>query len=116
VLIAAIFGLIVMLKPDTPVIEDFHASSTSMKYGEFSILSWRVKNAKEVTIDSGIGSQPSSGSYQVKPIKTTRYTLTARSNGGKEVQSSVEVTVAAPSVTIKSYTANPTSIRLGEIS
>jgi peptidoglycan-associated lipoprotein len=50
-----------------------------------------------MSIDQGIGAVQSSGSRQVFPSNTTRYTLTVRGPGGEASQSAtVNVTVPAP--------------------
>ena len=57
------------------------------------MLTWTVNNATTVTLSPGIGSVPSSGSYNLSPGYTTTYTLTATNSAGN-VSASTTVTVA----------------------
>jgi hypothetical protein len=65
--------------------------STTAKPGDISRLTWETTNATEVSI-SGIGAVAASGSADVKPDKTTTYTLTAKNSKFTETRT-VTVTV-----------------------
>ncbi|GEM_PF-3167991 len=54
-----------------------NSSASTIKKGEKVTLTWKTDNAETVTIDQGIGSVAQSGSVQVSPEFTTRYTLEA---------------------------------------
>jgi len=57
---------------DSPIINSFTASSTSITSGESVTLSWSTTNASSASIDNGIGSVAvPSGSVTVTPITTT---------------------------------------------
>ncbi len=67
----------------TPLaISSFTATPTAVVPGQPATLSWSTQNATSVSIDSGVGSQPLSGSVNVFPQQTTTYTLTATGSGG----------------------------------
>jgi len=79
-----------------PTILNFSASATEILKGEEVVLSWSVTNANSVQIDNGIGSVTSSGTYNISPASTTKYTLTAINNDGTSL---MEVTITVyPSV------------------
>jgi peptidoglycan-associated lipoprotein len=79
------------------VINSFKAEPSTIIRGESSTLTWNVSNAKEVTIDNGIGTVPSSGSRQVSPTSNTTYRLTAKGDGGDAISAAtVNVTTAPP--------------------
>jgi outer membrane protein OmpA-like peptidoglycan-associated protein len=68
------------------------ASPTSVEAGSCATLTWSTTNATSVSIDPGVGTVEPSGSKQVCPSSTTRYTLTANGTGGSRTDSaSVEV-------------------------
>jgi len=109
---------------DAPIITTFSASSTSIKAGEVSTLTWDIIGAKSININQGIGGVASKGSTQVTPAATTIYTLIAASDYGSSTRS---VTVAVdttgtssgPAITktppaIKTFTASQNSITLGD--
>jgi hypothetical protein len=76
-----------------PVINSFTANPSYIQPGQGIVLTWTVNNATTVTLSPGIGSVPSSGSYNLSPGYTTTYTLSA-SNSGGNVSASTTVTVA----------------------
>lgn len=85
--------------PPKPVISSFTAAPASIERGQSSTLRWSVENATHVTIEPSVGTVQSSGSRQVYPSSTTRYTLTARGPGGTaEDIASVNVTAPSPTV------------------
>jgi len=81
---------IVVKERDWPVIDDFSAGSGLIMPGENVTLRWSVSDASVVTIDNGPGMVQPSGSIDVSPQKTTRYTLTA---SGRKGMSTAWVTV-----------------------
>jgi peptidoglycan-associated lipoprotein len=82
-------------KQPAAVINSFTAEPSTIVRGEASTLRWSVANATDVTIDSGIGTVPPSGSRQVYPSANTTYRMTARGAGGDAI-AAVTVTVTAP--------------------
>jgi len=77
-----------------PEIVSFTAAPSSINKGDRSILTWKTKNAAEVIIEPiGIKTFKSSGSNEVRPDKTTTYTLMARNKEGKKVRQEVKVKV-----------------------
>jgi len=65
-----------------PVINDFSALPTNILPGENVTLRWNVSDAEVVTIDNGPGMVQPTGSLDVAPQVTTRYTLTAAGEKG----------------------------------
>lgn len=57
---------------------------------------WETSNAKEVTIDNGIGEVGLSGQQKVSPEKTTTYTLVAKNEEGGTVEKKVAIQVSVP--------------------
>ena len=63
--------------PTTPTIHSFSASSSTIKRGENTTLSWNVSNCTRVEIDHGIGDVSFSGSMTFEPRDSTTYRLWA---------------------------------------
>ena len=77
-----------------PEIVSFKAAPSTIKKGERSNLTWKTKNAEEVIIEPlGKRFRPS-GRNEVRPHKTTTYTLMARNKEGKKVTRKVTVKVS----------------------
>jgi hypothetical protein len=76
-----------------PVINSFTANPSYIQSGQGILLTWTTTNATTVTLSPGIGSVPTSGSYNLSPGYTTTYTLSATNSGGS-VSASTTVTVA----------------------
>jgi uncharacterized membrane protein len=75
----------------------FRAKPERIQVGEKAVLTWSVEGATSVDIDNGIGGQLASvGKFEVTPVETTTYTLTATDNRGLRKTASVTVTVTAP--------------------
>src|SRR6185437_11880136 len=89
----------------------FTASPTTIGAGQSATLSWstNIASGTTVTIDQGIGPQPSSGSLTVSPAATTTYTVTA-ANGAATV--TAQATVHAPLAVV--LTASPANITPGQ--
>ena len=83
--------------------------------GEAATITYATANADTVTI-SGIGNVAGSGTQTVSPTESTTYTLTANNaRGPVTCQVSVNVqTVPAPRII--SFTANPSTITVGQSS
>src|SRR3954470_22566881 len=74
------------------------ASPSAVDAGQTSTLSWSSQNASTLSIDPGMPSVSSSGSLQIRPVKTTTYTLTANGAGGTaRTTATVTVQPAPPS-------------------
>jgi len=76
-----------------PVINSFTANPSYIQSGQGIVLTWTTTNATSATLSPGIGSVPTSGSYNLSPGYTTTYTLSA-SNSAGSVNASTTVTVA----------------------
>ncbi len=97
----------------SPVINSFTASPASIAPGAATILRWRTTNATSVTISGISGRVSVDGRKDVRPSRTTTYTLTA-TRSGRTVTRRVTVTVAVTGAgVVNSFTANPTSIAEG---
>lgn len=60
------------------------ATPPSVDQGKCSTLNWRSENASSASIEPEIGDVRTSGSRQVCPGSTTRYTITAKGEGGSD--------------------------------
>ena len=67
-------------------IHSFNTARAKIKKGQNATLSWHVSNAESISIEPDIGSVSALGSRNVKPSKTTTYTLTATGKGGETVE------------------------------
>jgi len=75
-----------------PTIAYFNATPASIKFDDFSTLSWSTTNATNITINHGVGTVTATGSQSVNPEATTVYTLTAtNSDGSKTSSCTVEI-------------------------
>ena len=75
-----------------PTIHSFASARVKVDKGQSATLSWHVSNASEIFVEPGVGSVSALGSTNVKPTKTTTYTLTAKNEGGETVETcTVEV-------------------------
>ncbi|MBE0657075.1 MAG: OmpA family protein [Bryobacteraceae bacterium] len=102
---------------ETPkvAVTKFTATPSRIRPGETVTLTWQAQNADSVEI-SGVGSvNASSGSIQVTPTVTTTYTITAKNKAG-EVKDTVQVIVDQPTARVVSFTAAPSTIKVGESS
>lgn len=87
----------IRMSPPAPPATSIAAGPSSIESGACATLTWAAANATDASIDSGIGTVPASGSRQVCPTSTTRYTLTANGPGGSHSDSTtLTVTGAAP--------------------
>jgi len=84
--------------PATPAPEvSLSANPATIVKGSCATLSWSSANATRASIDPGIGEVEPSGSKQVCPEQTTRYSITATGDGGSaSAASTVNVSVPPP--------------------
>jgi len=73
-----------VVKP--PTVHSFASARTRVDKGQSATLTWHVSNASEIRIEPGVGSVSALGSKNVKPKKTTTYTLTATNSSGQSVE------------------------------
>ena len=77
------------------------ASPASVEHGQCATLTWSSTNASTVSIDHEVGKVEPSGSKEVCPLSSTRFTITAAGeHGSKEASTTVEVTELAAAVVI----------------
>ncbi len=72
------------------------ASLSALDAGACTNLNWSTSNATNVSIDPGVGSVGPSGTKQVCPTTTTRYTLNASGPGGSRSDSTTITVKAKP--------------------
>jgi tetratricopeptide (TPR) repeat protein len=82
-----------------PTISLFESGTENLTAGQSVKLAWATQYASEVSIEPGIGNVEGSGSREVRPSKTTVYSLTAKGQGGSTSKSVQVVVVAAPAPT-----------------
>ena len=101
-------------------VTSFTAGPVSIILGGFSTLTWATSNCTSVTISNlgyNVPVNSTSPGQSVWPAQTTTYNLTAYGNSGAAQTRSVTVTVTdstSYSCTIKTFTANSTSIKSNE--
>ena len=110
--------------PPSPPSASIAAGPTPIESGACSNLTWATSNANDVSIDNGVGGVSASGTKQVCPASTTRYTLTANGPGGSRTESTT-VTVnskaaAAPTPTDRltihvNFDTNKSTIRQEDV-
>ena len=71
----------------------FTANPNPIDAGQSTTLSWTTTNSKTVSIDNGIGTQPSPGSIDVTLTATTTFTATATGSCTESPPVQVTVTV-----------------------
>ena len=91
--------------PPAPTIS-LSADSASLEQGACTNLTWSTANASSASIDQGIGGVQPSGSRQVCPESTTRYTLTASGAGGSRTESTTVNVVPKPAAPIDRLTVH----------
>ena len=96
-----IFGIILILltvglsgcntqiseKDSAPIINYFTATSTTVTYGNSTILEWSVEGATNVSIGNGIGRVDPDGSLTISPLENQTYILTAVNSYGSRNES-----------------------------
>jgi len=92
------------------------ASPETILSGESTVLTWLTHDADSVSINNGVGTVDKRGTKEVKPLRTTTYTISAVNANGKS-KSSVTVTIeyTGPKPIIN-VSADPTTIKPGESS
>ena len=111
-------SVMVMAPPptNTPVIEAFTPSRSSIQSGESTVLQWNVAGATKISI-SGVGPVlPGQTTRLVCPTESKSYFLTASGRGGS-VSRSVNIEVRIPpgeNVKLNQFRADPVSINSGE--
>ena len=78
-----------------PTIDNFEAGSDKIQQGEKVKLVWSTQNANDVSISPEVGKVGPTGKVEVKPDRTTTYTLTAKGPGGFDT-STAQVIVDEP--------------------
>jgi hypothetical protein len=119
--IVGLLGLIVLgvavfffSRPRPPVITDFSASAAEVLEGDSVVLSWKVSDASNLSIQLDDGSQvvidPNTNQYTqvVSGVGARTFTLIAR-NGGEMVQREVRVMVTKP-LKINAFTVTPNPV------
>jgi outer membrane protein OmpA-like peptidoglycan-associated protein len=94
------------------------ASLSSLDAGACTNLNWSTSNATSVSIDPEVGSVGPSGSKQVCPTTTTRYTLNANGPGGSRSDSTTITVKAKPTdkLTIHvNFDTNKSDIRKADV-
>lgn len=82
--------------PAAPTVS-ISADPASVEQGKCARLSWTSTGAASATIDQGIGSVDPGGSKEVCPTATTKYTISAKGEGGSRTASTtVNVTPPPP--------------------
>lgn len=80
-------------------IDIFTATPGTVDPGGTVTLTWRATGASKVDIDHGIGEVDyQAGTVDVKPMKTTKYQITATDNEGHTATQSITVVVKQPPV------------------
>ena len=83
--------------PARAAVSGFAVEPSSIERGQSATLRWNVTGSNAVSINTGIGTVPSTGTRRVNPTETTTYTLTASGPGGDATASAtVTVTIPAP--------------------
>ena len=77
------------------VISEFAVEPSSIERGQAATLRWNVTGSNAVSMNTGIGTVPTTGTRRVVPAETTTYTLTASGPGG-DITATATVTVTAP--------------------
>ena len=81
----------------SPVVLNLAADPGSVSRGSAATLRWDLFNAVSVTIDQGIGVQPSVGTVTVHPTATTDYLLTATGHDGTLTTETITLEVSGAS-------------------
>lgn len=81
-----------------PTVTSFAANPSTIGAGQSTTLSWTTDNSKIVSIDNGVGVQPSPGSASVTLNQTTTFTATA--GGACSDSAPVQVTVTVNDVDV----------------
>ncbi|MCX6008002.1 MAG: zinc ribbon domain-containing protein [Chloroflexi bacterium] len=97
-----------------PVIGSFTATPSAITAGQSSTLQWTVTGATSVSINPGIGTVDSTGTFSISPSDNTTYILTA-SSGGSTVTSTATISIVPTGTPIiTSFNAVPGVITKGQ--
>ncbi|MBI3560621.1 MAG: caspase family protein [Gammaproteobacteria bacterium] len=77
-----------------PMIDEFSATTTTVRPGEAVTLTWQTHNAARVEIIP-LGIAASSGSQAVEPQTATTYTLIATNDAGRQVKQSITINLGS---------------------
>ncbi len=109
-----------------PQVLSFTANPQAVALGEDSVLSWNVSDATGVRITDGAGTEVFNGATLMgtmtvtpavaTPPGTVTYTLVATDDQSRMATESVTINVNPPNGPTVSFSANPTSIMLGQTS
>ena len=102
------------LIPSDPLsIISFTSNQYNISPGQSVNLQWNVKGATQVSIDHGVGIEPSLGNVIVFPTENTTYTLSA-TNNTLVFSTPITIRVApAGSPVINYFFANPSMLKVG---
>lgn len=97
-------------------ITQFYASPPVMPKGDKALLCYGVEGAKAVRVDPPVEklAPALTRCFEVKPEKTTSYTLIAEDARGAAVKQTVEVTVGGASPRLYDISINAKSIKRGQ--
>ena len=112
----------ILEEDSAPIINYFTATSTTVTYGNSTILEWSVEGATNVSIDNGIGRVDPDGSLTISPLENQTYILRAVNSYGS-TNASIKIYVSmdngqspqkelAP--IIEFFTATSTNVTLGD--
>lgn len=104
---------VVVASGNQPFIRTFEASAQAVSAGDAVTLRWDVANATSVTINPDLGSGPPSGSAEVRPARTTVYTLSAVGPGGMASASLTIAVNAGGDPRVLVFELSPTTIAPG---
>lgn len=93
-----------------PAILSFTGSPAEVLPAQAATLSWNVDNVDQVRIEPDLGLQPAQGSASVRPLTTTRYTLTAGNAAGNRSASTTVTVTVLPAPTVDAFRAQPATI------
>lgn len=109
--------LIRIAAASVPKIVSFSRRPKSIDKGRCATLNWETRNAESGRVfiepEIGIGAVEPKGTLDVKPEKTTKYTLRLAARGIDDVTKSVTVNVAPPPRTIEELRATVKSAHRG---
>jgi OOP family OmpA-OmpF porin len=96
--VVVIFLVLLGCTPPSPT-ASLSAKPASVTQGQCATLTWSSTNASTVSINPAVGKVDPSGSKEVCPGSSTKYTVTAAGNGGSGTASTM-VSVTAPAAKV----------------
>ena len=107
-------AVVAVYQSKPPVIGSFTATATAISAGQSSTLQWSVTGATSISINPGIGTVSSTGTFSVSPSDNTTYIITA-SSGGSTVTSTATISIVPTGTpVITSFNAVPGVITKGQ--